>query len=610
MWANRITATLCALGLTACSSFRDLGEKQEFLTQPERELSRVERIFKPAEDCGGGLTTEQRTYLELIYKMEMQGQYYAALAHVDELEKKAESPQTFYLRAEALRQLGRLEEAEKFYQLLLGGCMTGYGLHGLGLLATESGRLDEAETYLKHACRERPTDSNIHNDYGMVLLLRNRYEPARKEFLTALQLDRNNHLPINNLLVLMLLEGRQNEAVEFADSQGVKAEDLDKLQLRAQKLKWRSTSEQESVSPSAGGNQQQIDDSSVIDEPKPEPRGDVSNDSTPSSDSSASTPDQLQSVDTLSAPLDQADVDYDSDDNGMRKSENGSPASTQPQHSENTPVTSEKAETVNELSGSSDTQTENSSPASEPSPKDKEKSAPVEPALPINGSPDDGAFQRDNYLPISEPPRQDEHQSAPIENVDIATNAPNDGSPQIENNLTSSVQAQTDLATPVIIDEINNDGELLIKGSPQIDDTVLESVETQVVDSQLGTSDQAAGGDNALSDAPRLDADIPNNSESQVEIDLPAIVVPVAENEDVTTEDSYHPGSPQLEKLLETNSNPLDNETPKTSAKNSSSETDNPTATDDAAKFTVNTSGNAQAGNNPAGNADEKSDNP
>lgn len=241
MWPAKRTifSLFCSIGLSACTttvSVPSFNSSEDNFFPPQPEVAAEEPQFIPARNCGGELTSEQRVYLELVYKMEAQGQYYAALAHIDELEKNAESPQTFYLRAEALRHLGQLDTAEKYYQLLLGGCMTGYGLHGLGLLAIQANQLNEAETYLKHACRERPVDSNVHNDYGMVLLLRGYPEAARNEFLTAYQLDRNNRLPLENLIVLAFAANQPTYALQLAKNQKLSKADIERLSQRAKNL--------------------------------------------------------------------------------------------------------------------------------------------------------------------------------------------------------------------------------------------------------------------------------------------------------------------------------------------------------------------------------------
>jgi Flp pilus assembly protein TadD len=201
------------------------------------EAPRGEPSFTPPKDCGGNLTPEQRMYLELVHEMVKRGQYYAALAHLDQLEKKASpAPQNVYLRAEALRGVGQPGQAESLYRSLLDGCMAGYGLHGLGLLAAVGGRLAEAEDFLVRAGRERPASADVHNDLGMVLLLAGRRDSARREFLTAAELDRNSPLPVENLIVLMFMDGNAGEAARLAEHRRLTENDLERLRQRARRL--------------------------------------------------------------------------------------------------------------------------------------------------------------------------------------------------------------------------------------------------------------------------------------------------------------------------------------------------------------------------------------
>lgn len=225
------TVTGCGL-LTLTNTQQTFPEPQP--AQPVGEL----KTFTAAKDCGGDFTPEQRMYLELVNKMVAQGQFYGAVANLDQLEKSTPaSPQTIFLRAEALRGIGQQAAAEKQYRLLLDGCMAGNGLHGLGLLATEAGRLEQAEDYLVLACRERPVDANAHNDLGMVLLLRGRHQEAHDEFMTAIELDRGNRLPVENLVVLMLMEQQDTQARQLAEARGLSAQDMERLRQRALKLK-------------------------------------------------------------------------------------------------------------------------------------------------------------------------------------------------------------------------------------------------------------------------------------------------------------------------------------------------------------------------------------
>ncbi|BBA32525.1 uncharacterized protein sS8_0560 [Methylocaldum marinum] len=205
------------------------------------EAARGEAPFTPPTACGGNLSPEQRMYLELVQEMVKQGQNYAALAHLDQLEKKASpAPQNVYLRAEALRGIGQPEPAGKLYRSLLDGCMAGHSLHGLGLLAADAGHWAEAHDYLLRASRERPASADVHNDLGMVLLLTGRRNDARREFLTAAELDRKNPLPVENLIVLLLLEGDPREAKRLAEHRKLTDKDVERLGERARRLAERT----------------------------------------------------------------------------------------------------------------------------------------------------------------------------------------------------------------------------------------------------------------------------------------------------------------------------------------------------------------------------------
>jgi Flp pilus assembly protein TadD len=214
------------------------------------EVARGEPAFTPPKACGGTLSPEQRMYLDLVYEMVRQGQYYAALAHLDQLEKKASpAPQNVYLRAEALRGIRRPDQAANLYRSLLDGCMAGYSLHGLGLLAVDAGHLEEAEDFLARAGRERPASAEVHNDLGMVLLLSGRRDAARQEFLTAAELDRKDPLPVENLIVLMLMDENPREAKQLAKHRGLTDKDLERLKQRARRLARQSGAGDNAASP-------------------------------------------------------------------------------------------------------------------------------------------------------------------------------------------------------------------------------------------------------------------------------------------------------------------------------------------------------------------------
>ncbi len=238
-WVKTSVLLCAAQALCACTLLGLAPSSQEFPEPSPTPAPPVSRLEPPSpdKDCGGRFSQDQRMYVELVQKMVEQGQYYAAIAHLNQLEKTtAAAPQTTYLRAEALRGTGRRDDAEKLYRGLLGGCMAGYGLHGLGLLAAESGQLRQAQEFLERASRERPVDAQVHNDLGMMLLLNGRRDDARREFQTAVELDPKDRLPQENLIVLMLMENQQAEAQRLARERGITESDMERLAERAKHL--------------------------------------------------------------------------------------------------------------------------------------------------------------------------------------------------------------------------------------------------------------------------------------------------------------------------------------------------------------------------------------
>jgi len=211
-------------------------------TPPPELAPAAANNFMPPPDCGGRLEAGDRMYLELIHKMVERGNYHAALANLEQLQKQTgKVPQLDYLRAEALRGAAQTDAADSAFRTLLNTCMAGQGWHGLGLLSAEAGQLDKAEEFIGNALAERPVAADYHNDFGMVSLLRGKFEQARQAFLTAIELDRNNALPIENMVVLALLEHKEAEAQGYIEFYKLTGEQTDKLRRRARELSERQT---------------------------------------------------------------------------------------------------------------------------------------------------------------------------------------------------------------------------------------------------------------------------------------------------------------------------------------------------------------------------------
>ena len=89
----------------------------------------------PVAKSGSPNSTEAAIHTDLIRGLLDHGQYYAALAHIDEEQRaNGKSDALSALRADALAAMGRTAEADEMYRSLLHGEFAGEGYHGLGLL--------------------------------------------------------------------------------------------------------------------------------------------------------------------------------------------------------------------------------------------------------------------------------------------------------------------------------------------------------------------------------------------------------------------------------------------------------------------------------------------
>ena len=155
---------------------------------------------------------DQQLALNLADEMLNDGRPHASLAHLQQLPDTLD--QVRLRKAKVSRLLG-LGEAEPLYRSLLGGCLAAEGEHGLGQLAAARGDDIQALQNLQRAVRLAPTDERVRNDLGVVLMNLGRYEQARFELLTAIELKDDNPLPAINLVTLALLQDNWQQATDL-----------------------------------------------------------------------------------------------------------------------------------------------------------------------------------------------------------------------------------------------------------------------------------------------------------------------------------------------------------------------------------------------------------
>ena len=187
--------------------------------------------------CSAEVSPSDNTRLAGIDQLLREGKPHAALAQLDALAAQGtRPPQAELARADALRRIDRLAAAEALYRAQLGGCLAGRAWHGLGLLQSQRGQLDDSLQSLSQARTLQPTDAKVRNDLGYALLLAQRFEDARFEFLTVLELVPGDGRAARNVVLLTLLEGRPDKAAELARSLGLDDATLERLAAQARTL--------------------------------------------------------------------------------------------------------------------------------------------------------------------------------------------------------------------------------------------------------------------------------------------------------------------------------------------------------------------------------------
>lgn len=177
-------------------------------------------------------------YTDLIKRMIQSGQYYAALAHIQERQRAGNNDQLRFLEAEARRNLGQTTAAETLYRGLLNGPLSAGAYHGLGLLyATRN--MNTAISYLREAAKRAPADADLRNDLGYALMRAGRYQEALPELATAVELDPNNDQPRNNLLLMMFLRNDEKAAQKIIRDGAVPADTVTRLRAQALALQPR-----------------------------------------------------------------------------------------------------------------------------------------------------------------------------------------------------------------------------------------------------------------------------------------------------------------------------------------------------------------------------------
>ncbi|MDR3415962.1 MAG: tetratricopeptide repeat protein [Nevskia sp.] len=173
---------------------------------------------------------------DLIRQMLDKGEYYAALANIEDQKRGGGSDELTLLEADARRHLGQLTQADTLYRRLFATRYAAEAYHGLGLLYTTAD-LDTAIASLRFAVKRAPTNVDFRNDLGYALMEAGRYTEAMPELSTAAELAPDQSKSRNNLIILMILMGDETAVRRLAQESAVTPDRMQVLRDSAKSIR-------------------------------------------------------------------------------------------------------------------------------------------------------------------------------------------------------------------------------------------------------------------------------------------------------------------------------------------------------------------------------------
>ncbi|MFP8966832.1 tetratricopeptide repeat protein [Pokkaliibacter sp. CJK22405] len=220
-------ATLSALTLLLAGCWNGQPEQAQGWTPPDRaEIAEQQNPTPKAQSlglCGEAIDPALGLKLSIARQQQREGRLYAALAGLNSL--KTQIPTYQLVRANLLRKLGQFDEAGTLYEGLASTCLKGQALYGMGLVDAWKGQVSQALSQMNQAIGLLPTDADLRNDYGFLLLMTGQDAAARGQLMTALELDNNHREAARNLWFLLLKQQDDAGARALAQRFDYNAED-------------------------------------------------------------------------------------------------------------------------------------------------------------------------------------------------------------------------------------------------------------------------------------------------------------------------------------------------------------------------------------------------
>lgn len=177
-------------------------------------------------------------YQQVIQKLEDTGQYYAALAYIDKYEGQwPATAEIRYLRATALRKIGRFEEADALYGKLLGSPdFKARAFNGLGLISAERGDYRKAVGYFQSAASSDPTNIDVLNNLGYAALVQKDMNLAQITLFKAGQLGPQDRRVWSNIALYEIVAGHEYNGERIMDRFAMNWKERDAIRDDARRL--------------------------------------------------------------------------------------------------------------------------------------------------------------------------------------------------------------------------------------------------------------------------------------------------------------------------------------------------------------------------------------
>lgn len=183
-----------------------------------------------------GAAQEQNLYLDVIANLQKRDLHHAALAHLDEHDRRyGATPASARRRAESLLAVGETEKAEQAYLALVPRTEDGSAHAGLGAVYARQSRWREAQAAFEEAVKREPTRPGYLNNLGFALLRNDNRAAAEFRLRQAEQLDRESEEIRNNLISVLFADGRKEEAETRLTAVADRGQ-RDTIRRRAQKI--------------------------------------------------------------------------------------------------------------------------------------------------------------------------------------------------------------------------------------------------------------------------------------------------------------------------------------------------------------------------------------